>query len=95
LIFVLTLAVMIANELWNYLFFGLRSMFAGFIGIIIFLVPLTALQLALFHYDSFSAWLLLAYYAWVLYDLVWTFALWQLHKKRRNHATKATSVLWS
>jgi translocator protein len=91
LIFVLTLIVMVANELWNYLFFGLRSTFAGFVGIILFLLPLTVLQVVLFRFDLFSAWLLLAYYAWVLYDLVWTFALWKLHKRqlrigeRRNH----------
>jgi translocator protein len=86
LIFVLTLVVMIANELWNYLFFGLRSTFAGFVGIILFLLPLTMLQITLFRFDPFSAWLLLAYYAWVLYDLVWTFALWRLHRgERRNH----------
>ena len=86
LIFVLIIIVMIANELWNYLFLGLRSTFAGFVGIIVFLLPLTVLQVALFRFDPFSAWLLLAYYAWVLYDLVWTFALWQLYKgERRNH----------
>lgn len=86
LMFVLTLVVMIANELWNYLFFGLRSAFAGFVGIVRFLLPLTLLQVVLFRFDPFSAWLLLAYYAWVLYDLVWTFALWQLHRvERRNY----------
>jgi translocator protein len=85
LVFTLTLVVMIANELWNYLFFGLRSTFAAFIAIVIFLLPLTVLQITLFRYDPFSAWLLLAYYAWVLYDLVWTFALWRLHKRRRTH----------
>jgi translocator protein len=85
LVFTLTITVMIANELWNYLFFGLRSTFAGFIGIVIFVLPLTALQVTLFRYDLFSAWLLLLYYAWVLYDLVWTFALWRLHKKGRKH----------
>jgi tryptophan-rich sensory protein/cytochrome c553 len=85
LVFALTLVVMVANELWNYLFFGLRSTFAGFMGIAVFLLPLTALQIALFRYDPFSAWLLLLYYAWVLYDLVWTFALWRLHRKKRHH----------
>lgn len=84
LVFTLTLIVMIANELWNYLFFGLRSTFAGFVGIVIFLPPLTVLQLVLFRYDLFSAWLLVVYYLWVLYDLVWTVALWQLHKKGIN-----------
>jgi translocator protein len=91
LVFVLTIIVMIANELWNYLFFGRRSTFAGFVGIIAFLLPLTILQIVLFRFDLFSAWLLLPYYAWVVYDLVWTFALWKLHRRqlykgrRRNH----------
>jgi len=39
----LTLVVMLSNELWNYLFFGLRSTLAGFVGIALFLVPLTDL----------------------------------------------------
>jgi translocator protein len=85
LVFTLTIVIMIANELWNYFFFGLRSTFAGFVGIVIFLLPLTVLQITLFRHDPVSAWLLLTYYIWVLYDLVWTFALWQLHKVKRNH----------
>lgn len=75
----LALTVMLANELWNYFFFGLRSTLAGFAGIIVFLVPLTALLLALFRYERLSAWLLGLYYLWVLYDLAWTFELWRLN----------------
>lgn len=77
--FALTVGVLLLNELWNYGFFGLRSTLAGFVGIAAFLVPLTALIVALRRYERFSAGLLVPYYLWVLYDLVWTYALWRLN----------------
>jgi benzodiazapine receptor len=76
---VLVICVMLLNELWNYLFFGLRSTLAGFLGMIVFLVPLTALLLALRRYEGFSARLVAAYYVWVLYDLAWAYELWRLN----------------
>jgi benzodiazapine receptor len=75
----LALVVMLSNELWNYLFFGLRSTLAGFVGITLFLAPLSALIFALFRYERVSAKLLVPYYFWVLYDLAWTFELWRLN----------------
>ena len=70
--------VMLLNELWNYLFFGLRSTLAGFLGIVVFLMPLTALVLVLRRYEWLSARLVTTYYLWVLYDLAWTYQLWRL-----------------
>ena len=75
----LIICVMLLNELWNFLFFGLRSPLAGFLGIVVFLVPLTALLLALRRYERFSATLVAGYYVWVLYDLAWTYQLWRLN----------------
>jgi benzodiazapine receptor len=77
--FALTVGVLLLNELWNYGFFGLRSTLAGFVGIAMFLVPLTALIVALRRYERVSARLLVPYYPWVLYDLAWTYALWRLN----------------
>ena len=77
--FGLTVGVLLLNELWNYAFFGLRSTLTGFLGIAVFLVPLTALVLALRTYERTSAWLLVPYYLWVLYDLAWTYELWRLN----------------
>jgi|SRR5215207_11209834 len=71
--------LMLLNELWNYLFFGLRSTLAGFLGIVAFLVPLTALLLVLRRYEGLSARMVAAYYLWVLYDLAWTYQLWRLN----------------
>ena len=75
----LIIIVMLLNELWNYLFFGLRSTLAGFLGIVAFLMPLTALLLVLRKYDGLSARLVTIYYLWVLYDLAWTYQLWRLN----------------
>jgi translocator protein len=75
----LALLVMLLNELWNYAFFGLESTLLGFLGIAVFLAWLTALVLALFRHERFSAVILAPYYAWVLYDLAWTFELWRLN----------------
>jgi tryptophan-rich sensory protein len=77
--FGLTVGVLFLNELWNYAFFGLRSTLAGFLGIAVFLAPLTALVVALRTYERVSAWLLVPYYLWVLYDLAWTYELWRLN----------------
>jgi translocator protein len=56
---------MLSNELWNYFFFGLRSTLAGFAGIVMFIVPLTALIFALYKHERLSAELLVPYYLWV------------------------------
>ena len=77
--FGLTVGVLFLNELWNYAFFGLRSTLAGFLGIAVFLAPLTALVVTLRTYERVSAWLLVPYYLWVLYDLAWTYELWRLN----------------
>jgi translocator protein len=66
-------------ELWNYGFFGMRSTLAGFLGMVVFLVALTALIVALRAHERFSAGLLVPYYLWVLYDLAWTYELWRLN----------------
>jgi len=76
---VLTIIVLFLNELRNFGFFGLKSTLVGFLGIAVFLVPLTALVVALRGYERFSAALVAVYWIWVLYDLAWTFALWRLN----------------
>jgi len=60
-------------------FFGWRSTLAGFMGIALFLIPLTALLLALWRYERTSAKILAPYYLRVPYYLAWTFELWRLN----------------
>jgi translocator protein len=76
---VLTVGVLFLNELWNLGFFGLESTLVGFLGIAAFLVPVTALAVTLRSHERFSAALVAVYWIWVLYDLVWTFALWRMN----------------
>jgi benzodiazapine receptor len=75
----LTICVLFLNELWNYGFFGLESTLVGFLGIAVFLIPLTALLFTLSRHDHFSAGLVAAYWIWVLYDLASFYALWKLN----------------
>ncbi len=73
------LAVLLLNELWNYAFFGLRSTLAGFLGTLVYLVPLTVLVWHLWRHDRISAIGTTIYSGWVAYDLYWTYALWRLN----------------
>lgn len=71
--------MMAANELWNYFFMGLQSTKNGFIGIIIFSFFVIFAIWKVQKVDKVSYYLLLLYSLWVTYDLVWTYALWQLN----------------
>jgi tryptophan-rich sensory protein len=71
--------VLFLKELWNRGSFGLESTLAGFLGIAVFLIPVTALFLTLRAYERFSARLVALYWIWVLFDLAWTFVLWRLN----------------
>ena len=84
----LALVVLVLNEVWNVGFFGQRSVRTGFFGILAFLVPLVALQIAVSK-DRRSSLLLAPYTAWVIcYDVPWTLRLWRLNSDpscRRRH----------
>jgi len=76
---VLALAVLVLNEAWNGLFFGRRSLRAGFLGLLGFVVPLLALLVAVLD-DAVSAVLLAAYVVWVAYDAIWLHQMWHLNQ---------------
>lgn len=75
----LALSVLVGNEAWNGALFGRRSTRNGFLGAIVFLVPLFGLQLSVWR-DRQSRRVLLPYTAFVvLYDLPWIYRLWRLN----------------
>ena len=77
----LGLVVLAGNELWNAAFFGRRSTATGFLGLLVFGVPVVALQRREAD-DRTSALVLAPYTAWVLgYDIPWTYRLWRLNGK--------------
>jgi tryptophan-rich sensory protein len=71
--------MMVANEGWNYLFLGRRSVRAGFFGMIGYTVLTIALYWRLRKADRESAKLLLSYLGWLGYDLVYAHELWRLN----------------
>jgi benzodiazapine receptor len=80
------LLVLAGNELWNVAFFGRRSPRSGFLGVLVFLGPLLALQRAVTS-DRPSLVALTPYTLWViLYDVPWTYRLWQLNRSRAGLA---------
>jgi len=79
----LALVVLALNEMWNVVLFGRRSVRGAFLGILAFLVPLGALQIAVSG-DRTSTLLLAPYTAWVIgYDVPWTLQLWRLNRGPR------------
>jgi benzodiazapine receptor len=81
------IVVMLYNELWNIVLFRWHNTFAGFLGVMAFLAPLTILQVALLLVDNVSAWLLLVYLVWVIgYDIPWAYRLWRLNPPQAQPA---------
>ena len=77
------IVVMLYNELWNIVLFRWHNTFAAFLGVLIFLVPLTILQVILVLVDSVSAWLVFVYVIWVIgYDILWAYRLWRLNPRQ-------------
>ncbi len=76
----MTIAMIAGNEFWNYLFFGLESTYAGFIGLLPFTLLVVVLFIRLWKFQQKTAWILLPYVIWLGYDLVWTYNLWILNK---------------
>ena len=72
--------VMLYNELWNIVLFRWHNTYAGFLGVLVFLIPLTILQVTLVLVDSVSAWFVFVYVLWVFgYDIPWAYRLWRLN----------------
>ncbi len=76
----LAMAILVMNEAWNVAFFGLRSTLAGFLGVVVFFLPLGLLTVRLWRRDRAAAMAAAIYAVWVLYDVVWTAALWRLNR---------------
>lgn len=75
----LTIAMVAGNEFWNYLFFGLQSTYWAFLGLLPFSLVVAALFFVLWRWQRTTARILLPYLIWLVYDLLWTYQLWQLN----------------
>ena len=78
----LVMIVLLANAVWNFLFFRLRSLRLSFIaGVFYSLVALSLLTL-LYHLDRVAAWWLLPYALYLSYANWWGYALLQANPIR-------------
>lgn len=72
--------VLVCNAVWNFFFMGMESTRNGFIGMLILLpVVLASLGFLWKCHDRFSFGLIAVYAVWVVYNIVWTYQLWQLN----------------
>ena len=65
------------NGLWNYFFMGLESTRNGFIGMLLFTPIVIGSLFNLWKEDKVSFVLVSIYGIWVIYDIIWTYLLWQ------------------
>lgn len=81
----LLLAMMSANEGWNYLFFGKKDLRLSFFGLLGFIVLTIALYRLVRQIDRRSAAILLPYVIWLGYDVVWAEELWRLNTEAATY----------
>ncbi len=67
------------NILWSFLFFGLKSPFAGLIEIIILWIAIFLTIVSFYGISKAAALLLVPYILWVSFAIVLNFYLWRLN----------------
>ena len=78
--FALILFMMVANGLWNYVFFRAQNLFAGFIsGSLAPILDLT-LFICLIKLDKTPAWAFVPYLIYRLYAVWWGYGLWKMNR---------------
>ena len=76
----LIIFMMVANALWNYVFFRARKLFFAFMAGSIAPVFDVALFICLLGLDRVAAWSLVPYLLYRVYALYWGYALWKLNR---------------
>src|ERR1043166_6871312 len=75
----LVIGMMLANALWNYLFFRAENLFASFVSGSLAPFCDLALFLCLFNLDKIGAWILMPYLVYRIYAVWWGYGLWKLN----------------
>lgn len=76
----LILFMMLANAMWNYVFFRLRNLFAGFISGSLAPILDVALFICLITLDKTAALALVPYLIYRLYAVWWGYGLWKVNR---------------
>ncbi len=80
----LLLLVLLANALWNLLFFRWRDLRISFLAFIPYAVIVAALTASLVGRYPFGAVLFLCYAAYLLYAMWWGYRLWLLNSESES-----------
>ncbi len=78
--FALILFMMVANGLWNYVFFRAQNLFAGFISGSLAPILDLALFICLIKLDKTAAWAFVPYLIYRLYAIWWGYGLWKMNR---------------
>ncbi len=78
--FALILFMMVANGLWNYVFFRAQNLFAGFISGSLAPILDLALFICLIKLDKTAAWAFVPYLIYRLYAVWWGYGLWKMNR---------------
>jgi translocator protein len=76
----LVLFMMIANALWNYVFFRARKLFIAFVTSSVAPIFDAALLFSLAGLDRPAAWSLVPYLLYRIYAVYWGYALWKMNR---------------
>lgn len=78
--FLVLILMMIANAVWNYIFFRSRNLFVGLIAFGPYIVITLALIITLARFDRISAALVFVYSLYLIYATLWAYSLWRLNR---------------
>jgi len=78
--FALILFMMVANGLWNYVFFRAQNLFAGFISGSLAPILDLGLFICLIKLDKTAAWAFVPYLIYRLYAVWWGYGLWKMNR---------------
>ena len=76
----LVLFMMIANALWNYVFFRARKLFIAFVTGSAAPIFDAALLISMVELDRVAAWSLVPYLLYRIYAVYWGYALWKMNR---------------
>jgi benzodiazapine receptor len=76
----LLLFMMMANALWNYVFFRARNLFVSFVSASLAPILDVTLFICLIQLDKTAAWALVPYLIYRLYAVWWGHGLWKMNR---------------
>lgn len=81
---------LILNTLWSYLFFGMHSPGAAFVGILFLWLAIVATIISFYRVSKPALYLLLPYILWVSFAGVLNYSIWNLNKDLPSNGVVCT-----